>query len=70
MFNRRRWDLSDNKELKYYYLGLFDRVMNEWEEKIKWKVSDHQYISLAHESDKVIVFEKGDLLFIFNFNPT
>jgi len=32
--------------------------------------SEHQFISLAHEQDKVIVFEKGCLLFVFNFHPT
>lgn len=30
--------------------------------------SDHQYVSLANEKDKVIVYEKGDLLFVFNFH--
>lgn len=30
--------------------------------------SDHQYISRKHEEDKVIVFEKGDLVFVFNFH--
>jgi len=30
--------------------------------------SDHQYVSLSNEEDKVVVFEKGDLLFIFNFH--
>ncbi|GJM85150.1 hypothetical protein PR202_ga01576 [Eleusine coracana subsp. coracana] len=30
--------------------------------------SDHQYISRKHEGDKVIVFEKGDLVFVFNFH--
>ena len=29
---------------------------------------DHQYISRKHEEDKVIVFEKGDLVFVFNFH--
>ena len=27
-------------------------------------------MSLKHESDKVIVFERGELLWIFNFHPT
>uniref|UniRef100_A0A453C1Z0 Alpha-amylase/branching enzyme C-terminal all beta domain-containing protein n=4 Tax=Triticinae TaxID=1648030 RepID=A0A453C1Z0_AEGTS len=30
--------------------------------------SDHQYVSRKHEEDKVIVFEKGDLVFVFNFH--
>jgi len=28
------------------------------------------YVSLKNESDKVIVFERAGLLFIFNFHPT
>jgi 1,4-alpha-glucan branching enzyme len=31
-------------------------------------VSPHQYISRKDESDKVVVFEKGDLVFVFNFH--
>jgi len=60
----------ENEKLKYYFLGFFDRTMNELEEMIKWKVDSHQFVSLSHELDKIIAFEKGDLLFIFNFNPT
>lgn len=30
----------------------------------------HQFITLAHEEDKIIVFEKGDLIFVMNFHPT
>ena len=28
-----------------------------------------RYVTLKHSEDKVIVFERGDLLFIFNFHP-
>jgi 1,4-alpha-glucan branching enzyme len=34
----------------------------------QFMTSDHQYISRKHEEDKVIVFEKGDLVFMFNFH--
>jgi len=44
--------------------------MNELESEYSWFVNRHQYISLICEKDKLIVFEKGDLLFIFNFHPT
>lgn len=27
-------------------------------------------MTLTHEEDKLIIFEKGDLIFIFNFHPT
>ena len=67
---RRRWDLGDNRDLKYYYLKMFDEAMIKYEEKLQWKVKEHEHKTLTHEDDKLIVFEKGDLLFIFNFNPT
>lgn len=31
-----------------------------------WKA----YVSLKHEGDKIIVYERAGLLFIFNFHPT
>lgn len=30
----------------------------------------HQWISRADSADKMIVCERGDLLFVFNFHPT
>ena len=44
--------------------------MQALEDKFKWLSSDNMYISLKHESDKMIVFERAGLIFIFNFNPT
>ena len=45
--------------------------MNELEQRFHWmRVGSHQYITMTHEGDKLIVFERGDLVFIFNFHPT
>lgn len=33
-------------------------------------VSPQAYVSLKHEGDKVIVFERAGLVFAFNFHPT
>eukprot|EP00835_Amoeboradix_gromovi_P003159 NODE_198_length_15297_cov_0.486182.p15 type:complete len:114 gc:universal NODE_198_length_15297_cov_0.486182:7573-7232(-) len=35
------------------------KVLGEW-----------SYVSLKHEGDKVVAFERGGLLFVFNFNAT
>ena len=43
--------------------------MNILEEIFNFIGSKEEYISTKHEDDKFIVFEKGDLLFIFNFHP-
>jgi hypothetical protein len=32
--------------------------------------SEHQYISRKNEGDRVIVFERGNLVFVFNFHWT
>ncbi len=43
--------------------------MHQLETNVNWLNAKHQYISLVHEKDKLIVFERGDLLFVFNFHP-
>ena len=44
--------------------------MNNLESKYKWLSAPQAYVSLKHEVDKVVVFERAGLLFIFNFHPT
>jgi 1,4-alpha-glucan branching enzyme len=44
--------------------------MHHLEMKYNWLDSTHAWVSLKHEGDKVIVFERAGLLFIFNFHPT
>lgn len=65
---RRQWKLMYDKDLLYYNLAEWDRVMNANEILFGSMISEHQFISASNEGDKVIVFEKGDLLFIFNFH--
>lgn len=36
----------------------------------QFMVNPHQYVSRKDEGDKFIVFEKGDLVFVFNFHWT
>ena len=66
---RRRWDLCDNRGLRYKYLYNWDVAMNKLDDVFNFISSPFQYLSLKHEDDKMIVFEKGDLLFVFNFHP-
>ncbi len=67
-YARRQWDLRDNTELKYHNLFNWDKAMNALEKKFKWLSSGHQYVTLTHEGDKLVVFERGDLIFVFNFH--
>jgi 1,4-alpha-glucan branching enzyme len=67
---RRQWNLVDDEGLLFKCLNNFDRLMNKWERVFEVMESDDLYITLKHEEDKVIVFEKANLLFAFNFHPT
>lgn len=67
---RRQWSLAEEPSLRYSQLYAFDKHMNAVEHKFQTIVAQHQYITLAHETDKVIIFEKGSLLFVFNFHPS
>lgn len=67
-YARRQWHLVDDKNLKYRFLNEFDRAMNLTEEKYHWLDCLPAYVSWKHEDDKVIAFERNNLLFIFNFH--
>lgn len=69
-YARRQWNVLDDDILRYKYLNEFDAVMNNTEEKYKWLSAPQAYVSLKHEGDKMIVYERAGLLFIFNFHPT
>jgi len=69
-YARRQWNLVDDHKLKYYYLNNFDRDMNHLEIKYKWLGGYQAHISRKHEDDKVVVFDRANVLFVFNFHPT
>ena len=57
-YSRRQFNLIKDDLLRYKFLYAFDKAM------LKLDVTGPEYVSLKHEGDKVLVFEKGDLLFI------
>lgn len=69
-YARRQFNLVDDDHLRYKFLNEFDRKMQWTEEKHGWLHSPQAYVSLKNETDKVIVFERAGLLWIFNFHPT
>jgi len=68
-YARRRWDLVKDPLLKYQYLHGFDRAMMHLESKFHWLAAPQAYVQLKDEGDKVIAFERGNLLWVFNFHP-
>lgn len=69
-YARRQFNLADDPLLLYQNLNEFDRSMQLCEKRHKWLNTKQAYVSLKHEGDKMIVFERNNLLFIFNFHPT
>jgi 1,4-alpha-glucan branching enzyme len=68
-YARRQLNLTEDPLLRYQFLNNFDRAMNTTEAKYGWLAAPQAYISLKNETDKVIVFERGGLVFVFNFHP-
>jgi len=69
-YARRQLNLTEDNLLRYKSLNEFDRAMQLTEEKYGWLHSPQAYISLKNETDKVLVFERAGLLWIFNFHPS
>ena len=67
-YARRQWELSDNKDLRYYQLNLFDKAMVRLISGSNI-LSHKPSVIIQNDSDQVLIFERGDLLFMFNFNP-
>ncbi|XP_042374372.1 1,4-alpha-glucan-branching enzyme, chloroplastic/amyloplastic-like isoform X3 [Zingiber officinale] len=66
---RRQWNLVDTDHLRYKHMNAFDRAMNLLDDRFHFLASTKQIVSSTSEEDKVIVFERGDLVFVFNFHP-
>ncbi|MGD8411636.1 MAG: alpha amylase C-terminal domain-containing protein [Desulfobacterales bacterium] len=68
-YARRQWHLVDDPQLKYQFLARFDRdmialtkshhLLDSGDLRLLYEYADHQ----------IIVFERSDLLFAFNFHP-
>ena len=67
-YARRQWDLVDNDDLYYHELGLFDEAMVHLvgERKNFNKLPILQLWD--KKDDQVLAYQRGDLVFVFNFN--
>ncbi len=69
-YARRQWDLMDNTNLTYHYMGDFDRSMLSL---IKEKEAFQKLpvVEIWHDdADQVLAYKRGDFIFVFNFNPS
>ena len=67
-YARRQWSLIQNKELRYHFLGTFDKMMLRL-------VTTHRLLSGGYgrqlnidNLNKTIVYERNGLIFVFNFH--
>ena len=69
-YARRQWNLVDNKELCYHYLGDFDHdmlsVVKSLPDIRKFPVQEVWH----NDGDQVLAYARGPLVFVFNFSPT
>ena len=69
-YARRQWNLVDNPDLDYHFLGDFDKAMLEVvKSEPKFNTTPVQEI-WHNDSDQILAFERGNLVFVFNFSPT
>ncbi len=69
-YARRQWNLVDNKELCYHFLGDFDQRMLEVVKSEK-KFNETPVQEIWHnDGDQILAFSRGELIFVFNFSPT
>ena len=65
---RRQWSLVDNETLHYKDLNNFDIAMVDVLKKYHL-MGKKPELKWMHQDDKIIVYAKGDCVFVYNFNP-
>ena len=69
-YARRQWNLVDNQELDYHFLGDFDKEMIATIKSEKnFQRTPVQEI-WHNDGDQILAYMRGNLIFVFNFNPT
>lgn len=68
-YARRQWSLVERDDLKYKFLNSFDTAMLK-AVKTEPAFERTPVVELWHQdADQVLVFMRGDLVFVFNWNP-
>lgn len=68
-YARRQWNLVDNHELCYHYLGDFDRdmlhLLGTFDDIRKYPVKEIWH----NDADQILAYSRGSFVFVFNFSP-
>lgn len=69
-YARRQWNLVDNHELCYHYLGDFDNKMIHLLRNAVGDIRKFPVQEVWHDDgDQVLAYMRGFLVFVFNFSP-
>ena len=68
-YARRQWSLVDNQELCYSWLNNFDKKLINLLGKSRGFQNKKLEQYCLNDSDKVVVYGRGEYLFVYNFNP-
>lgn len=69
-YARRQWNLVDNHELCYHYLGDFDNKMIYLLRNAESDIRKFPVQEVWHDDgDQVLAYMRGSLVFVFNFSP-
>ncbi len=68
-YARRQWGLRDNPTLKFRFLNQFDKAMINLVDDSNILLEPSIPAYLQHTDDQVLVFGRGNYLFVFNFSP-
>ena len=66
---RRIWSISENKELRYHWLSDFDKALMDFVRQNRLLEVPEVYKNYDNNGDKVLVYQRGDFMFVFNFHP-
>ena len=69
-YARRQWDLVDREDLQYRFLNAFDNAMIHLVSRVHNFQSKPVQKLWEKDDDQVLAFMRGDLVFVFNFNPS
>lgn len=68
-YARRQWSLIENDQLRYQYMAEFDKALLKFIKEYKILLSPTPQELWIDESNNLLVFERADLVFVFNFHP-
>lgn len=69
MHARRLWSIADDENLRFRYLQSFDTAMIHLVAESKTLTCPYIEKIWDKQNDQVLAFIRGNLLFVFNFNP-